>query len=826
MYINRVTPHYFRAFGNGASISLSQQITIFYGGNGSGKSSFAEALEWLFYGYTKRRRKGDGFSKTEYKDSYINKGCPSGEAPYVEADVTFQDGTIHTVRRVMTIDERGRVIEAETKSFIDQEEVSDFLALGVLSDAQCPIVVQHGIQDFIHSRPIDRYRTISEALGLSDLTKFKEILEKARNQYKNSPPQKVSEARQILKQAVKHLEKIQLNEISKRWQKKDVDINPYDMQSVYEKSRQYTGSAAESHEDLLKTVKERQIVEMSKLFDVMPFRPQVNQNTTIKGVQGTGVQLFQQIEDLYVAAGDLAKIVVEKYSEAQLGFWRQGLDQLNLGDDLQNVVVECPFCGEMTLSEKKIEAIRARSNGNQEFNEKQQKVRELASIIQKNASALDDLVSKTEVAALSEEQIQALQKMFSQDQEKLENFAKIDKEYVAAWKDVKGSIAKLSKAIMTCQSKDLLPENSLQAAKSVVVLGQELKESLPMTFDKLEEYSRVFAEFHPILQRELSDEDTVAIFTSLIALLSLAPSFDLLVRAKNFDAEVLRSQQKAGEYILNCQRDMVEKREQDILLWYGLLSPNPDVKFTGLVPGKDEYNLKATAFGRELNAAASLSQSQLNCLGLSVYIPSIVADDAPFRFIVFDDPVQAMDDEHHESFLINVVPELIGNRSRQVVVLTHLKPTADRLRNLNYESRPVYYKFDKLISVGPQIKQYIVFKDETDQIQDLLVGNEASRSIAVAQTRILCEIIMREMYAKTHHTPMPDELQSPRQMQQVFRKLKGVTQGHAKQILDTIDWSDPSHHTDPTWQTPDSSDIKLHLDRLQSIISSLKLRSE
>ena len=186
MRLNELTPHFFRAFGNSAPIVFSEKITIFYGGNGSGKSSFAEALEWLFYGYTKRRRKGDNFSKNEYKDSYINKGCPTGDAPYVEANVTFRDGTAHILKRIMNIDDRGRIIETDMKLFVDENEVSDFLSLDVSSDAQCPVVVQHGIQDFIHARPIDRYRTISEALGLADLTKFKDVLEKAKNQFKNN----------------------------------------------------------------------------------------------------------------------------------------------------------------------------------------------------------------------------------------------------------------------------------------------------------------------------------------------------------------------------------------------------------------------------------------------------------------------------------------------------------------------------------------------------------------------------------------------------------------------------------------------------------------
>ena len=105
MRLNKIKPYYFRAFGDNVPIAFAEHITIFYGGNGSGKSSFAEALEWLFYGHTKRRRKGDNYSKNEYKGSYINQGCPEGTIPYVEAEVTFRNGSSHCLKRIMKQDD-------------------------------------------------------------------------------------------------------------------------------------------------------------------------------------------------------------------------------------------------------------------------------------------------------------------------------------------------------------------------------------------------------------------------------------------------------------------------------------------------------------------------------------------------------------------------------------------------------------------------------------------------------------------------------------------------------------------------------------------------
>lgn len=155
MQILELTPHYFRAFGVTQTINFSQELTIFCGGNGTGKSSLAEALEWLFYGYTTRRRKGDSYSKIEYKNSYVNKLCPEGAIPWVEAKVKFSDGTEHTLRREIYQNDSGDLVDTESVLYFDSTKIESLSDRGLnFSEAHRPIVVQHGIQDFIHTNPI------------------------------------------------------------------------------------------------------------------------------------------------------------------------------------------------------------------------------------------------------------------------------------------------------------------------------------------------------------------------------------------------------------------------------------------------------------------------------------------------------------------------------------------------------------------------------------------------------------------------------------------------------------------------------------------------
>ena len=78
--------------------------------------------------------------------------------------------------------------------------------------------------------------------------------------------------------------------------------------------------------------------------------------------------------------------------------------------------------------------------------------------------------------------------------------------------------------------------------------------------------------------------------------------------------------------------------------------------------------LEVSIDGEPGSALGVMSQGELNCLALSLFLPRASLPDSPFRFIVIDDPVQAMDPVKVEG-LARVLERV--SRRRQVVVLTH-----------------------------------------------------------------------------------------------------------------------------------------------------------
>ncbi len=86
--------------------------------------------------------------------------------------------------------------------------------------------------------------------------------------------------------------------------------------------------------------------------------------------------------------------------------------------------------------------------------------------------------------------------------------------------------------------------------------------------------------------------------------------------------------------------------------------------------------------GVPAGALSVMSQGELHALALALFIPrATTPPDSPFRFLVLDDPIQAMDPAKIDGFL-DVLVEL--SKTRQVIVFSHddRLPAAIRARSI------------------------------------------------------------------------------------------------------------------------------------------------
>lgn len=95
-------------------------------------------------------------------------------------------------------------------------------------------------------------------------------------------------------------------------------------------------------------------------------------------------------------------------------------------------------------------------------------------------------------------------------------------------------------------------------------------------------------------------------------------------------------------------------------------------------------NIEASVDGQATGALSVMSQGELHALTLALFIPRATTEGSPFRFLLLDDPIQAMDPAKIDGF-VDVLTELA--ETRQVVVFSHDDRLPAALRRRTIEAR-------------------------------------------------------------------------------------------------------------------------------------------
>ncbi|MBV9101878.1 MAG: AAA family ATPase [Candidatus Dormibacteraeota bacterium] len=133
--------------------------------------------------------------------------------------------------------------------------------------------------------------------------------------------------------------------------------------------------------------------------------------------------------------------------------------------------------------------------------------------------------------------------------------------------------------------------------------------------------------------------------------------------------------------------------------------------------------------GVESAALAVMSQGELNCLALSLFLPRACLPESPFRFVVIDDPVQAMDPAKVDG-LVQVLSET--SRTRQVIVFSHDERLTEAIRRLQVKA--VVY------AVSRGERSIVVVTEVQDPVNQLLADARAvalTEKLPVAAARVV-----------------------------------------------------------------------------------------
>lgn len=738
MRLVNLTINNFRGFGNAnETIALDGDLLLFYGPNGFGKTSFAEAIEWLLYGMTKRRRQGEGFSRSEYANSFANI---HGGTP-VEVTATVEIGGRRAVLS-------RRLAQGETsETFVDGAAAS-FSTINVVPiEAFYPVVAQHGLQTFVHSKPKDRRDAICAAFGLDELTALKNTLESARSSFQRTPPQAIVHARRELSVHARTLSELpETQDLARRWQLTPLQMKlNEDKAALLNAARSLTGEECASAEDALASLREKRQHASRSVFDAEKLAP--NEGTLSLLASRTDA-ISQSLTDVERAIAAVAAVMASSYKSVFLELWKKGLE-LSPGGET------CPMCEEETLTSDKRAEISKRLTDNADRVEKNEALANAVNAAKARIALLTSQIQEFGVGEFIAEDEEQLRSLFADSLDDLESFLPELETFRAARQAARTVLNSAEVFFGNCAAQLEVSEN---VAAVIEQSGRQKDEAAAASQSFLEacrRYAESWAIFEPKLTKLISSDAFVARVDAVGKTIRSEPLIHILDRYEQVLDETQELIRSVEHEMQTRQTALLVTRGGEVKSLYDRLNKGADVVFENMEPGTDSMKLNATSFGTRMSAAANLSECQLNCLGLAMWLMRATTLASPFNFVLLDDPVQSMDDDHTEAFISDIIPHLLDDHGKQVIVLSHVQRITERLRELNGARALKVFHFDSYARGGPAIIEQMALQKRLAEIKGAARGNEQNRAYSVDRIRVLTEHFIRELHLRVMGAPAP-----------------------------------------------------------------------
>ena len=164
-----IRPYYFRGFHEPQRpINLNADLVTVDGRNSSGKTSLAEAMEWLLSGNIQRREQGD---PAEHAGFIANRFRLDGQKTWVECDLAV-DGETTKIKRVLVEDYGSKKnSHCTSRLFINGKEIENSTdLLNEYFSGVAPLLMQHTLREFVKDPPDSRLRYFEKLLNINEIS--------------------------------------------------------------------------------------------------------------------------------------------------------------------------------------------------------------------------------------------------------------------------------------------------------------------------------------------------------------------------------------------------------------------------------------------------------------------------------------------------------------------------------------------------------------------------------------------------------------------------------------------------------------------------------
>ena len=765
------------------------------------------------YEKTRRRERGENLSQRDYQGSYRNAHAPAGVTTSIEAVLRASNGAEHTVRRELVVGARN----AETSRTLVDGNPADLAAVGIPpDDVFNPVISQDGLQDFIHSKPKDRRDKISAALGLEPLVRFKTVVDRARTRFQSSPPPVVVEARTQLGPVVTAMtHSPRVAAIGQRWGSERFDEGA-DCGELHRAALAFLQMQSGEWGTITEELNRRRREAAQRVFDDAPIQASPHLRADLQTLELQRGDITITVNALGQALTQFTGVAAAVYTQAQLQFWQTGLRMQVAGPP-----DTCPMCEAPTLTQAKRTEIQQRINQSGDYTRALQALQDQGRAAARFIQGLVNSASRVYPQFLDVDQRRVLVPLLAENPGIRDAFFHAHDAAQTTYQDSRRLLDERRQQVERIHMLAADPGTVHTATQLAAALAADLDQAVQNLARGARDYAAAYATFSPHLARQVASDVTVREIDGLLLPITNWQYVRVLSQYGCLLQESLDVQHQIEAHIQAKQAALFQTRGQEINDWYDMLNPGAPVRYTRMEPGTDSLTLWGETFGVQINAVACLSQCQLNCLGLSIHLIRALTPGTPFRFVLMDDPVQSMDDDHCQALVVQVIKSLL-ERGLQLVLLSHEQGLVDGIWDTYYHTQPLRLRISEFVQNGPVIEDAETLERAIERAQGLAMGNEDNRRLSVKVVRRCAELLIRAACKATGSTSPPCSATAA-QMLPFFQSCPGTEPEHHQGLRATISFSDPAVHTQPGWAVPVPQQIRPHLDRIRQTARQLNV---